>query len=599
MSYTVNLIPNPSFEAVDGTMGYTAVSSTLDTEYADALYGSNSMRVTTNGSQSGQGFFSPYVPELHPLDPNVYSGSLYLKGTEHIQVNIMLARNPGGVIILSKTITLTENWQRVTLPNGVTPTGVDNVYLIVQTVAAAATTFLVDGVQIEQNTVITEYCDGDQYGCYWQGDQNNSPSVREVRFAIETDGFGTSAGALDFLVPGEIFEMQAFGDQDISDGTLEFSTIEPVAAFDDFAIFPLTDYTASANPFPDPAMTYARQTNGGTLAGEYGQAFARQFTLFVPPRDYPVSGGYAWKRAQYAGVGFRYDNLPSGGWNYLDAVQLEPHKVDDTANYGPSDYETPRQIKTIVKPDRLNFVKNPSFETSLSGWVANNVTTTRDTTTVVPISGTASLKASIPDALAVAPGVYTSLDNLIVGRTYTVSAYVQGSSGLQDILVSCGNGTSSLTGNGVPYGGVLANPDDPDDPANIGYGEGPYGGMFASGDASNFPTGVWIRTHFTFTATDTTATLTFDAATTADATYPVSFWIDAVLVEEGEILQDYFDGSFGPDYLWESGGTPNLARSYYYEGRRAKVYIIDEIIKDNTPFGISAADPLYAVPYTQ
>ena len=590
MSYTVNLIPNPSFEAENGTAGYTAFAgAVLTTEYTDALFGSNSMRVTTSGAQSGQGFYTPYVPETNPLDPNVYSGSLSLKGTDHIQVQIMLARNPGGVVMVSKTVTLTEDWQRVTLPNAVTPTGVDNVYVIVQTVSASATTFLVDAVQIEQNSVVTEYCDGDQYGCYWTGEANNSTSVREVRFALESDGYSQSNGSLVFIVPGEIFQLVAFGDQDISGGSAVLSEISRVGAFDDFAIFGLTDQ--------DPAKTYVRQTNGGTLAGEYGKDFARQYALFVPPLDYPVSGGLAWKRAQYAAVGFRFDNLQAGSWNYLDAVQLEANKVG--IDSGPSTYETPRITKTIVKPDRLNFVTNPSFETSIANWstTGTGITPTQDAV-AVPVSGTKSLLATVA-AGASAPVVRTLVDDLIVGRTYMASAYVQGSPGLQDVLVSCAGGDASVTGNGIPYGGVVGNPDNPDDPSNIGYDEGPYGGMFLSGSVNNFPADTWIRVSFTFVATQKSEWLEFAAATTSDAVYPVKFWVDAVLVEEGEVLQSYFDGGFGDDYLWESGGTPNLSRSYYYEGRRAKVYIIDEIVKENTPLGISSAEPQYAIPPTQ
>lgn len=592
-SYTINLIPNPSFENTNGTTGYTAFSgAVLTTCYTDHLYGSNSMQVATDGNQSGQGFYSPYVAETNPGDTHVYSGSLYVKGTDHIRINVMLAYNPGGVVIRSKTITLTEDWQRVTLLNGTIPTGVDNVYLIVQTVAADATAFLVDGVQIEENSVVTEYCDGDQYGCYWQGEPNNSPSVREVEFALEADGFNQSGGSAEFLIPGEVFELEAFGDVDVSGGSAELSIAEPVGAMDDFAVYPLGDN--------DPAMTYVGPTNAGTLAGEYGQPFARQYALFVPPRDYPVSGGFAWKRAQYAAVGFRFDNLPPGDWNYLDDVQLEPVKAGINST-GPTAYETPRQIKTIIKPDRLNFVKNPSFESSMNFWSANagsGVTLSRDATTVAPIAGNNSLRIVIPSGSS-NPGVTTTIENLIVGRTYVVSAFVQGSDGLQDVLISCGNGNASVTGNGIPYGGVLANPDNPDDPANIGYGEGPYGGMFASGNAANFPTGTWIRTSFTFVATAKAQPLTFAAATTADAAYPVTFWVDAVMVEEGEVLLNYFDGSFGYDYLWESNGTPHESRSYYYQGRRSKSYIVDKIIQENVPLGITAAAAQWAVPYTQ
>jgi hypothetical protein len=77
------------------------------------------------------------------------------------------------------------------------------------------------------------------------------------------------------------------------------------------------------------------------------------------------------------------------------------------------------------------------------------------------------------------------------------------------------------------------------------------------------------------------------------------FWVDGVLIEEGAAVRDYFDGSMGADYLWETGGTTNLTRSYYYENRVERSYLIRTLLDENTPLGISAAIPQYAVLPTQ
>jgi hypothetical protein len=84
--------------------------------------------------------------------------------------------------------------------------------------------------------------------------------------------------------------------------------------------------------------------------------------------------------------------------------------------------------------------------------------------------------------------------------------------------------------------------------------------------------------------------------------FPVTFYADAVLVEEGELLGDYFDGNTGggdDDYLWETGGTPGLARSYYYPEYDVNYQTIADILARHIPVGLTPAIPLFAVPPTQ
>ena len=76
---------------------------------------------------------------------------------------------------------------------------------------------------------------------------------------------------------------------------------------------------------------------------------------------------------------------------------------------------------------------------------------------------------------------------------------------------------------------------------------------------------------------------------------PSIYWVDGILVEEGESVRPYFDGSMGADYLWESGGTANLSRSYYYENYLERSYLIRTLLEENTPLGITSAVPQYAV----
>lgn len=71
--------------------------------------------------------------------------------------------------------------------------------------------------------------------------------------------------------------------------------------------------------------------------------------------------------------------------------------------------------------------------------------------------------------------------------------------------------------------------------------------------------------------------------------------ITRILVEEGTVLGDYFDGSFGPDYLWEQGGTPGAARSYFYADRAMRHYVLVRTLQENVPLGMVVEDPVYAV----
>jgi hypothetical protein len=67
-----------------------------------------------------------------------------------------------------------------------------------------------------------------------------------------------------------------------------------------------------------------------------------------------------------------------------------------------------------------------------------------------------------------------------------------------------------------------------------------------------------------------------------------------IMVEEGSTPGDYFDGDSGPDYLWEQGGTPGSARSYYYPDRTSRHYILVRTLQENVALGMTVEDPVYA-----
>jgi len=93
------------------------------------------------------------------------------------------------------------------------------------------------------------------------------------------------------------------------------------------------------------------------------------------------------------------------------------------------------------------------------------------------------------------------------------------------------------------------------------------------------------RAWVVFTATATTVGVTV-AGSSVNVSKP--------LTEAGSIPRDYFDGSFGPDYLWEQGGVAPNTRSYYYEDRNDRHYVLVRTLQENVPVGVPVASPEYA-----
>lgn len=534
MNYTTNLISNPSFEV--STAGYTQLTGTLIVrDTTTAALGSSSLKVTTDGITAGEGFSSPTA-----VVPTTCTGSasLYLMGQAGtVSVSAVTA---GGVVLSSIAVTLTGTFTRYAL-NGLVITGTNvPVTIIVQTPAAQKLTFWADSLQVEPESPSTAYCDGDQAGCTWNGTAGLSTSFRQFQFGLSSTAGSTVSGRVAVIVPGEVFTTDPEVTVVQVSGTITVTVSSPVAVFDDFAIFTLTDN--------DPAMTYALWNNSGIMTGynNYNQGYM----YVTPPLDYPVSGGqFAWRRAAFAAVGYEFVNLASGAAANLTNVQVELPQINGAAAVTPRAWQTPRVINTIVKPNRLNYVANPSFETNISGWSAAGASTSvaADATVFTPDvgvygnllynAGAVSLKTTIT-ASGTGQGCQTTVSNLIIGRDYIASAYVMPDTGIADVELSIANGNGSASQAGTPYGGGT-------------FGGGFYGGLPAT--LSQLPVSKWYRAACIFTATSESHTLSLTALAITGAAYPTHFWTDAVLVEDGEVLQPYFDGSFGADAFWEGG----------------------------------------------
>ena len=560
--YNQNDCPNPSFE--QDLLGYTPLTgSNLLQDGTNAYRGRYSMQVLTTGTTTGQGFYGPNVVYSTPVTATV---GIALSGESGV-VQVSAVVNPGGVILQSVTVDLTAAWQYISLNNLGIAAG-EQLYVLVETPFAQDIKFNVDAIQYVPQAVSPGYIDGNSTGCYWVGAANESASYQLAQNPIAAHGGIFMEGLGTPTVEGEVFQVEATGNITMG-GVGVAETVSPVAALDDFAMWPGTDV--------DPALSYVGYNNANLPSGHTD--WSRNWGIFYPPLDYQVSdGSYLWRRAAYMATGFEFASVPAGQAQNITNVQVEMMPIAGTDGFddtpAPTTYDSPRAIHVIVKPTRLNFCPNPSFETSLANWVpfSASTTLTQDSTVSFDISGewdgiqysagTKSAKSVVSSGIG---GLTGTLTNLVVGYTYIASAYVLIGAGVSDIQMTAGRGVS--------------------DTLSVGTGDLTPG---------------WTRQFVIFTANASTMVYNINVLPGADVVYPMTFWTDCVLVEAGEILGDYFDGNnASPDYAWETGGTANLTRSYFYEGFRAKQSTVTDILNKHIPFGISYAPPLYNVPYTQ
>jgi hypothetical protein len=341
------------------------------------------------------------------------------------------------------------------------------------------------------------------------------------------------------------------------DGALSAGVKAPAAAFKDFSHYPYQGV--------DPAQAWMGISSGALKSGVAG-SYSRPYAAFTGPVDYPVSGGgYAWKRATYASVGFKFASMSANKHQILDAVQFEPLSLGSA---GPSAYQNARELRVVIKPTRLNYAANPNFESGITGVTGfNSATVAQD-----PMCwrGTSSCVVTVPSAGTLNGGSHWTLNGLIPGRRYTASVRVA-------VAQGCGDVTPYASNNATLVNRVSFRSAKPD-PSNKRWRT------------------VWVT--FDVSASTTTLGLFVDRTTMAAGQSSI-FWFDGVLVEEGAAVRPYFDGSMGADYLWEASGTANLTRSYYYENYTERSYLIRTLLDENTPLGITSAVPQYAVLPTQ
>lgn len=333
------------------------------------------MLVETDGSGPNEGFTGPAV--TNPGSPVPASISIELLGVGGGSVTVSAVSSTTGTIFGTTVVALTDLWQRAQV-SGFTVGAGDGFYILVQTATPQALVFWADAAQMELNvTTASAYIDGDQHGCRWLGTPELSVSVQSNQNPASASGFMVMSGRATPLDVGEVFAASASGSM-VMGGDAAPENATPVAAFDDFALFELTD--------PDPAMAYADQNNAGAHSGHTN--YAQNYGLFVPPADCIVSdGSYLWRRAQYMAAGFEFAAVATTQEQNITRAQVSLCPITGSTLV-PDAYTPPRQIQAVIKPTRLNFVTNPAFAVDNSGWSGiGGGSVARDTTTVTPAPG--------------------------------------------------------------------------------------------------------------------------------------------------------------------------------------------------------------------
>lgn len=336
-------------------------------------------------------------------------------------------------------------------------------------------------------------------------------------------------------------------------GSVAASKKAPFGAFRDFSHY--------GDTMHDPAMVLISAEVSGvtTLDNSEPSKMRRLWMTVTPPSEYKTTTeARAWPRAAFASVGARVNQMLASGYQYIDGAQVEATPLVTSA---PTAYAPARSVNITVRPDRLNYAPNPSFETNVTtGWtVGGPVSVTRDNTAAS--HGTYSAKLTRTGAGAVSYGMASVPAS--AGQAWTFSVHHKSS--------------------GVFAGGAYLQFLN-------------SAGAYLREDWMALPSSpsAFTRTSFTATAPAGTASVAWTFYTSNGVTND-AWWLDGVLLEKTDRLLPYFDGGYGLDYLWETGGTAGAARSYYYRDRQARSYLLDRILEENCPLGVIPSVPQFAV----
>ncbi|MEV7902183.1 hypothetical protein [Streptomyces anulatus] len=357
-------------------------------------------------------------------------------------------------------------------------------------------------------------------------------------------------------------------------------------------------------------------------------------------------GGFRWQQvgvsctmeagAAYAAV---VPRVTSGGAPrvqfYVDEHRIWTPSTASTKAGGASParpWQPPRQLIVKLRATRVNYAKNPGFQTSLWGWAQEKDASLASSFTLVPGGGIVGNAAqySIPaaptstliDGNSPRTGVISEtaqpalVDRLKPGTVYTASAYVLPVASPVPVTLWAHDGAALVRGTSTPvfdpagnsawmrlvvtfktsatFGGSLR--------LSLGYAADDVASIYAPVIPGSSDS-VWQQLGDALAGvpewSQTTTYSLGDQVVHAGALWqalvshgphpnvgPLTFRFDHLLVEQADRVDRYFDGNDpSADYLWE--GTAGNSRSHYYRGKRVSQYRLDQLIQRQIGVGAS------------
>lgn len=251
--------------------------------------------------------------------------------------------------------------------------------------------------------------------------------------------------------------------------------------------------------------------------------------------------------AYFATVHWTVDATAAAQIAYSDAWQVEKSAT-------ASAFQEARQLQVLLDADRINEVTNPSFEVGTTDWSIGATALAFPSTSITRLTSDSADIAGTCCAVVVTPGTNEhegttlSVTGLLPLQDYTVSVWIKAISGSPIIIRAR-------------------------DTTNLG----------AVVESTSVATGAgWVRKSLLITTGVLPATLTIAITTPVTLHVASTFRIDAVLVERGQALRDYFDastvGAHTGDYFW--AGVAHASKSFLYRNYAAKTQRLGELLPD-------------------
>ena len=234
--------------------------------------------------------------------------------------------------------------------------------------------------------------------------------------------------------------------------------------------------------------------------------------------------------------------------HYFDAAQFQ-------LGSSATDFVDARRVDIYLQPNRINYVKNPSFESVTTNWAVSDATATvfADGATT---GSTNCLKLAVTAASPTA--TTSSYSTVIAGKDYTASAYVKGTAGrTSHIRIYWYDSSNTLL-------------------------------SFSAGSNVTLSATAWQRETVTALAPTGAAKAKVSIRYSASTVSGDTVYADSVLFEPGNVANPYFDGSNGykqaTDLLWEGNDTVN-GLSMYYKNRTNTTLRLKNIMGDYIDVG--------------